>query len=246
MGSRDKVGIIVPVLDDSVVLRRFLSWRKMNCPETPIWVVDGGSSDGTVAVVREFKAVLIDSEKGRAIQMNMGARAAIAAKCDVLWFLHADAMPPSDAIERMQTAVNSGAIAGGFKRRFDYPSLFLKWTCLLADWRCRSRGWFLGDQGMFVTRGAFEELGGFPDWPWFEDLEFSRKLAKRGRVAWIDSELKTSGRRFERLGAWRQTWRDFSATQSYLRSGKPPPLAHGETNPNLSEIIAGTERPSSR
>lgn len=246
MGSPDKVGVIVPVLDDAVALRRLLSWRRKECPDVPIWVVDGGSNDNSVVVAQELGAVVITSGKGRGLQMNIGARAATSAGCDVFWFLHADALPPEDAVRRIKTSLNEGAIGGGFRRRFEFPSVFLKLTCWLADWRCRNRGWFLGDQGIFVTRGTFEELGGFPEWPWFEDLEFSRKLAKLGRTVWIDSELRTSGRRFERLGPWRQTWRDFSATQSYLRSGKPPLFGHGETNPNVPEIIVRTERPSSR
>ena len=246
MGSCDKIGIIVPVLDDAVALRRLLSWRTKSCPDALVWVVDGGSTEDSVAVAREFETIVIDSVKGRGLQMNAGAELAGVAGCNVFWFVHADALPPVDAVERIRAAVNSGAIGGGFKRRFEYPSMFLKWTCWLADWRCRWRGWFLGDQGIFVTRRAFEELGGFPEWAWFEDLEFSRRLARHGRTEWIDSVLMTSGRRFERLGAWKQTWQDFSLTRSYLRDRVPPTRVFHETKPNSPEIMAETGRPSSR
>jgi rSAM/selenodomain-associated transferase 2 len=246
MSAHDQVGIIVPVLDDAEALRRLLSWRRKECPDVPIWVVDGGSNDNSVVVAQELGAAVIASGKGRGLQMNAGARATIAAGCEVFWFLHADALPSEDAIQRIKRALNNGAIGGGFKRRFEFPSVFLKLTCLLADWRCRFRGWFLGDQGIFVTRQAFEELGGFPEWAWFEDLDFSRRMARIGRTAWIDATIWTSGRRFERLGAWRQTWRDFLATRQYLRHGVPPPTGVDERNAHRPEIIPEAGRPSSR
>lgn len=246
MGSHHRVGIIVPVLDDATELRRLLSWWRTDCPEVPLWVVDGGSNDGSGKVARENGATVVASRNGRGTQMNVGARMANASGCNVFWFVHADALPPRGAVDRILAAVESGVVGGGFKKRFDHPSLFLRLTCWLADWRCRYRGWFLGDQGIFATSQVFAVIGGYPEWTWFEDFEFSRRMARCGRTAWIPATIRTSGRRFERLGAWKQTWLDFSAMRTYLRTGVPPQKIPVDTNSMNSEIIENSERPVSR
>jgi GT2 family glycosyltransferase len=160
--------------------------------------------------------------------MNAGAAAAVDAGCDLIWFLHADAVPPSDAHDLILAAVQTGAAGGAFRRRFESPSVFLRFTCWLADWRCRCWGWFLGDQGIFVTREVFAAVGGFPEWPRFEDLEFSRRTRRLALTVLVRATLLTSGRRFAAAGAWRQSMRDVWATCRYLWRGAPPARAHDQ------------------
>ena len=104
---------------------------------------------------------------------------------------------------------------GAFFRRFNHPSLFLKFTCALADWRLRLFGWSLGVQGIFVKKSLFQQIGGFPEWDLFEDLEFSRRLVKFGKVVALGPPILTSGRRFGR-NPIRRTIEDLILTWKYL------------------------------
>jgi GT2 family glycosyltransferase len=152
--------------------------------------------------------------------MNLGAQRATGG---ALLFLHADTLLPRSALEQITTTLTQQEVVGGaFSRRYDSPSVVLQLTCLLADWRCRWFGWFLGDQAIFVRRSTFEALGGYREWPQFEDLDFSRRLARAGRVVTLTPPLASSARRFARRGALRQTALDLLLTFRYLTMHKPP------------------------
>jgi hypothetical protein len=147
--------------------------------------------------------------------MNLGAG---HAQGEILLFLHADTiLAPSglDIIER--TLKNEQIVGGGFARRFDSRSVLLKCTCLLAEVRNRALGWFLGDQAIFVRRSVFLRLGGFRNMDRFEDLDFSRRLGRLGRLVTLRPPVTTSARRFEREGPFRRTVRDFLLTMRYLQ-----------------------------
>lgn len=228
MKVEQQIGMVVPVLNDAPALGRLLEWRADQCPGIPLWVADAGGHDGSAELAREAGASLLHTMPGRGVQMNRGAVAAIGAGCDVLWFVHADTIPPADGPAAIAGAIRTGAVGGAFRRRYDSPSAFLKATCRLADTRGRLTGWFLGDQAIFATARAFGQLGGFPEWSMFEDLEFARRLRSYGRTVLIRSVVVTSGRRFEALGPFRQTLRDLRLTWNYLGcADRPEAYAHG-------------------
>lgn len=211
------MGVVVPVWNDADVLARTLSLLLREWKPSAICVVDGGSRDDSVAVARSHGATVIRATtRSRARQMNQGAG---LCRAEVVLFLHADTHLPCGARESIARAVEGGAVGGAFARRFDHPSLFLRLTCLTADWRGKWFGMFLGDQAIFATREAFEKAGGFPDQPLFEDFEFSRRLAKAGRTVLLRPPVISSGRRFERKGPLRQTMADLALTIRYARRG---------------------------
>ena len=124
------------------------------------------------------------------------------------------------ALDRIENALEKqDCVGGGFARRFDSPSPFLKCTCLLAGLRNRSIGWFLGDQAIFVRRSVFNALRGFLPVDRFEDLDFSRRAGRLGRLATLSPPVLTSARPFERVGPFRRTVRDFFLTIRYLQEG---------------------------
>lgn len=182
-------------------------------------VADGGSCDGTADAARvAFSATfgyrssynperslrtswkVIESQKGRAIQMNAGAG---EARGDVLLFLHADSRLPSDAPQLIGDALRGGAKAGCFKLRFEPSSPLLRATAFMSDMRVKYRGIAFGDQGIFVTRTLFNKLGGFPPIPLMEDYSFSEKLSKETRIALLHAQITTSSRRFQKNGILR-------------------------------------------
>ncbi len=164
-----------------------------------VLVIDGGSEDATVEIASRYVRVL-NGTRGRARQMNAGA---IAASGDVFVFLHADTRLPDDAVEVITRALSDPEVAGGcFRTTFDDDSIWMR----IWSWRLWMRWHRLafGDRAPFIRRHVFEEIGGFPDQPMFEDLDLVRKLRKEGRFVLLDEPVETSARRFHRHGAFRQ------------------------------------------
>lgn len=217
------ISIIIPTRHEASVLPRTLDRLRHQGPSHEVWVVDAGSRDGTAEIAAASGArVLRGASPQRAAQMNLGAA---HARGDVFLFLHADTLLPPRGLAAVEEALADAQVLGGaFARRFDSPSCFLRLTCRLAVWRGRWLGWHLGDQAMFVRRSVFRALGGFPEWSVFEDLEFSRRLARRGRVVTLCPPVVTSARRFADRGPLRTTWADLWQTVGYLARGGSFPL----------------------
>ncbi len=213
-----RVSVVVPVLNEATNLRACLDSVFAAGGDVEVIVVDGGSADASGDIARALGAtVLLSSITGRFHQLNLGAG---HARGNVLLFLHADTSLPSEWLAALKAALRRDGriVGGGFRRRFTHPSAFLRFTCWLAGWRVRWWGGLLGDQAMFVRRAAFATVGGFPAMKVFEDLEFSLRVRKLGRIVLLPACVISSGRRFEHRGAVRQTLSDFGLTMRYLRS----------------------------
>jgi rSAM/selenodomain-associated transferase 2 len=165
-------------------------------------LVDGGSDDATIQVAARFPAVrLLASPRGRARQMNAGAR---AARGDILLFLHADTWLPEGGLGAVSAALDDARVVGGrFDVRFDSPRPVLRMIAFFMNLRSRASGISTGDQAIFVRREVFETMGGYPDMPLMEDIELSRRLKRRGRLAALPLRVTTSARKWEREGALR-------------------------------------------
>jgi rSAM/selenodomain-associated transferase 2 len=159
-------------------------------------VVDGGSSDATAELAAPLCDQLLKSDKGRALQMNAGAR---AARGHALIFLHADTRLPPQADERVLAAL-AGAQWGRFDVRIDGRHPLLPVVACAMNVRSRLTGIATGDQAIFVRRDAFE---GFPELPLMEDVAFSRSMKRRGRPACLRERVHTSARRWEQGGVLR-------------------------------------------
>ena len=180
-------------------------------------VCDGGSADGTLdrAARAAPTARLVASPRGRARQMNEGARHATG---DVLLFLHADTRLPEGALRAVRSALEDASVAGGcFRTAFDLegeaePEFGPFGRAVMALWQARLwmrwHRFAFGDRALFVRRDVFRAVGGFPEQPIFEDLDLVRRVRERGRFVFLDLEVVTSARRFRRHGAVRQQLRN--------------------------------------
>jgi rSAM/selenodomain-associated transferase 2 len=186
-----KISIIIPVLDEERRIGHCLA--ELQGFEEFI-VVDGGSRDRTVEIARAAGARVETAPRGRASQMNHGAR---LASGEVLLFLHADVSLPEGAAAHVERSFSDAGVVAGAFRTWHVADDGRRAPWLhLADLRSRLSGLPYGDQALFVRRQAFERAGGFPDQPLMEDLELSRRLRRLGRVAIVPASVRVSGRRF--------------------------------------------------
>jgi rSAM/selenodomain-associated transferase 2 len=220
-----KLAVVVPVLNEGAGIGATLSGlQAMRARGVRIVVVDGGSSDDTAGQARACADDVISSTRGRARQMNAGARH-IGTAADALLFLHADTRLPPEADAAVIAALRAGARWGRFDVRIDGTAPLLTLVGGLMNWRSRLTGICTGDQAIFVERGLFEALGGWPDQPLMEDIEFSRRARRVAAPAALRQTVVTSGRRWEQGGVWRTITLMWSMRWRYFRGVDPAELA---------------------
>ena len=213
------VSIIIPTLNEEENILRCLACVKSQQCEFEVLVVDGGSSDSTRELARR-DACVIESVRGRAIQMNVGAR---HARGELLLFLHADSILPTDALIHLRRAAQDPMVVGGtFTLSFDSDRLLLKLYSFFT--RFRFRYFHYGDQGIFVKRAVFEQMRGYREIPFMEDVDFLKRLYKTGRVVVIKKSVTTSARRFLERGLVRQQLLNCLLVSLYVLGVKPEVL----------------------
>ncbi len=198
----DRLALIVPALDESDNIPALAANLQAALrPGHELWLVDGGSRDGTAELASKHGFRVLSSPPGRAAQMNAGAA---ASSRPLLLFLHADTRLPEGADALIAQALRSGARQWG---RFDVTitgaSPVLRLVGTLMNSRSRLTGIATGDQALFMTRRAFDAVGGFPDQPLMEDIEISRRLKRLSPPRCLRARVTTSGRRWDQRGVWR-------------------------------------------
>ncbi len=188
------ISVIIPTLNEADSIKQTLEALKFSAQNVEIIVVDGGSRDETVSIAESFGIkVLRSPRRERGAQMHAGAT---AASGDVLWFLHADTLPPADAVEKIIEAfADSNVVGGNFTIRFDGDggaARFLSWLYP----NLRSIGLIYGDSAIFVRRDVYETVGGFQPFPIFEDLDFVSRIKPYGKIVNLSASVETSSRRF--------------------------------------------------
>jgi rSAM/selenodomain-associated transferase 2/rSAM/selenodomain-associated transferase 1 len=197
-----RLSIIIPTLNEAANIKATVEAVIEGNPHE-VLVVDGGSSDETARLAREAGAIVISSSPGRSRQMNAGATRAFGTS---LLFLHADTiLSPGYATAVVAALRQPGVIGGAFRFQIDQP---VKGKSIL-EWSTNLRSRWLqmpyGDQGLFLNRSTFEQLGGFAEMPIMEDYEFVRRIRRLGRIKTLPLPAKTSARRWHRLGIIRNT-----------------------------------------
>jgi rSAM/selenodomain-associated transferase 2 len=220
-GAAGGIAVVIPTLDEAAVLGDTLAGLPAGFAE--VVVADGGSADDTVAVARAHGCRVVEAPRGRGPQMNAGAA---VTRAPVLLFLHADTRLPEDAPARVAAALADPAVAGGgFSLGIASRDGFLALVAAAATLRTRLTGVFYGDQAVFVRRGAFEAVGGFPPYPIMEDVAFGRALKTRGRVVLLPQRAVTSARRWERENPLFTTLRNWALVSLFLAGVSPERLA---------------------
>jgi len=198
------ISIVVPVLNEIEGIADLC--RRLDAGDfEQIVIVDGGSIDGSWQWLYDHwhygqKRLVLQSESGRAVQMNHGAESAIG---DVLIFLHADSRLPNDAKLQVRKVLNGPLWWGRFDVQFDSSLRFMRVIAWFMNTRSKLSGIATGDQAIFMRRAAFEQIQGFDPIPLMEDVATSRRLKGLSKPLCVDSPVVTSARRWERNGVLR-------------------------------------------
>ncbi len=222
-----RLAIIVPVLNQAssieATLRRLAPLRARGAR---LIVVDGGSQDGTVQAAAPLADRVLASARGRALQMNAGARDHLAQEVDALLFLRPDTLlPPLADVAILRALSNLPRPWGCFNLAIAGADPRLAWIARLINGRARLTGLCSGEQAIFVTRAAFSALEGFAPIPLLEDDEFSRRARLLSPPIVLRQRVLISGRRFERDGPWRTLWSLGRLRLAFLLGADPADLA---------------------
>jgi rSAM/selenodomain-associated transferase 2 len=214
------VSVIIPALNEAESIQATIAAarRDYTPDQLEILVADGGSSDGTRERVPPDET-LIETARGRALQMNAGAR---ASHGEILVFCHADSLLPAGWRESVMELLSTPGVSGGTFQVALMPDAhwWLRWhnrKVFPAGWP-----WMFGDQGQFMTRATFEQIGGFPEIPLMEDVEMSRALQRVGRPVRSPLRIITSSRRFLERGVLKQWAGNWLRLLRYVYLGATP------------------------
>lgn len=221
-----QLSVIVICLNEGAAIARTLAplaaWRERG---VEVIVVDGTSQDDSAQQASPHADLVLVVAAGRATQLNAGANVAQGKN---LLFLHADTLAPLDA-DRIICArigdANSPLAWGRFNVRIEGSSKWLAVIAWMMNWRSRLTGIATGDQGLFMTRVAFDAVGGFADQPLMEDIEISQRLRRLTRPICLTQQVTTSGRRWEARGVWRTVVLMWSLRWRYWRGESAVSLA---------------------
>jgi len=216
-----RISVIIPTLNEAEHLEATLA-SITNDGSQEILVVDGGSKDETVNLAKTCEARLFTTVAHRAKQANAGA---LAARGDILLFLHADTRLPSGYDTYVQnTLAAPGVVGGAFVLSIDGPEVGLRIVEILANFRSHFFHMPYGDQGLFLRADLFRSMGGFPDMPIMEDFVFIQSLKKKGKISIAPVAVKTSSRRWLKLGILKTTLINQAVLLAYFLGSKPERL----------------------
>lgn len=197
--NKMKISIIIPAYNEAEYIHKLVNHLTRFGSDSlqDIIISDGGSTDDTLKIARASGAMAIVSpEKGRAAQMNYGAS---LAKGELLYFIHADTLPPDKYIDDLLQAINEGNDMGRYLSKYNSKSWLLKINALLS--RLDTFAGMGGDQTLYIKKSLFEQAGGFDSsMKIMEEFEFCARARKQGKYKIINKPVLISARKYDNNG----------------------------------------------
>jgi rSAM/selenodomain-associated transferase 2 len=215
-----RISVVIPALDEAERISSLIEALHSEGFDEII-VADGKSSDATQAIAADAGALVVAAPRGRGKQLQCGAAAATG---DLLFFIHADSVPPAGARRLiLQTLTRPLVVAGCFRLKFDHSHPVL--TLFSTVSRINHPLFTYGDQGLFLSRAMYDRIGGYSDAPVFEDVEILNRLRREGKFIKRSEPITTSARRFLRDGVVRREVTSFGLVLLYNMGVSPERIA---------------------
>lgn len=206
------ISVIVPIKNESPdIAQRFA--RFAGCGESELIVADGGGDPATSRAFEAIGARLVRADEPRGARLGRAAR---EARGEILFFLHADSVPPDSALHAIRQTLANGAAAGAFSLAYEGADARLRWIAWWANLRSRLLGLPFGDQGLFCRRDVYQRTGGFRSLPICDDVDLVRRLKRSGKLVIRPEKTRTSPRRYRERGALRQVLRNWRVLAGYF------------------------------
>ncbi len=216
------ISVIIPTVNEMGNLKQCITAVR-RASNTEIIVVDGKSTDKTREIALALGVRVIGTDRSRGLQMNLGAE---KASSEILLFLHADTLVPTGFSQEIRNILKRapGAV-GAFGLSIEAPGIPYRIIEFFVGLRSRYLKMVYGDQAIFTKRETFRALGGFPDQPFMEDLEFIRQARRRLPIIVSKLKVRTSARRWQRLGPLKTTLLNQLLIMAYLAGVSPENLS---------------------
>lgn len=224
-----EISVIIPVVNEEKILPRLLDYLCKCDPDNKleIIVVDGHSNDETQNIAEKCGTMLVRSEiRCRAHQMNLGAK---KANTDVLYFVHADVVPPEDFINKVIAANEKGVQFAFFRQRFDRMNIFLWFNSFFTRFK---RSWCRGgDQTVFVKKQLFDKLNGFDEkYVIMEEYDFMKRAESYTDYEILDGDTIVSSRKYSTNSWLKVMIANLIAVRQFKKGGEPKRIRENYIN----------------
>ncbi len=219
-----KFSIIIPVYNEENINKILSKLKKLDSIEKAEIIVVDGNKGSTIKKIKDKSIKKFISEKGRAKQMNYGAK---KTKGEILIFLHADTILPKKALIEIEDVFNNkNYVAGAFNLKLDSKNLFLNVVSFATSIRAKLVRIPYGDQAIFIRKSYFNKIGGYKELPFLEDVDLMKRIRKScDCIKIIEDSVITSARRWEENGMFKTTYTNRKIMFFYMLGFSPEKLA---------------------
>lgn len=224
MSLMNKISIIIPVLNEQKTINETIEKiYASNQVVFEIIVVDCDPKGSTIESVKKSTVIKLLSQRGRAKQMNTGAK---KASGKILLFLHSDTELPNDALNKISILFDTkNYVAGAFDLEINDKKPIFRIIEKVASFRSRLTSIPYGDQAIFINSEYFKKIGWFSDIPLMEDVELMQCIKKlKGKIHIFKETVKTSSRRWHKEGIFYCTIRNWFLIGFYYLGVSPEKL----------------------